>query len=283
MSNIALDRFLSTQGEVNSFEQRNPVFMRVLPRLVDLIDAISHRPLHTPDLEGKVLAGVALVTIRSFRDIVLIARQGIGLGSLQLLRGMFERTITLAHIHAHPETAKDLVDYGAIQYHKHAKLMRDKLGEEAVSDEKLAELLARRQEVEQRFKRPLCDRAGCKPRLHHSWTPITPYQMAEAAQLDHLLPSAYSQPTLETHATIASVLSTATDLPNGIGILMSGGQQFEADVAVNIAHQLVLRVLKSVIERFALTDLQQLLEGCFLDLESVGPVAVPPTAPPSSK
>jgi hypothetical protein len=62
---------------------------------------------------------------------LLLCGNGYGISAEKLLRGMFERAVTLAYLHEHPSEEEKFRNYGKVSQHKLLKIVEESLGTNA--------------------------------------------------------------------------------------------------------------------------------------------------------
>src|SRR5438046_2686862 len=84
------------------FRRRHRAFLRILPRLRQLIRCGIDRQLPSGPATDQVVHLLARRTAEDFEEIILLASNGFGFGALSLLRGMYERVVTAFYLHYNP-------------------------------------------------------------------------------------------------------------------------------------------------------------------------------------
>lgn len=57
--------------------------------------------------------------MEDFNEVLLLCGNGYGIGAEKLIRGMYERAVTLVYLHQHPEYADDFLDYHKVAVATH--------------------------------------------------------------------------------------------------------------------------------------------------------------------
>lgn len=127
------------EEEQREFEKRNTEFIKRFHHFVDLL------PRAFPDLSlAEAADGVIYMLSRTcaedFQEILLLCGNGYGIGAEKLLRGMYERAVTLVYLHEHPEEAKDFLDYHKVADHKLLVAVEDSMGTDVFSAEQKARI-----------------------------------------------------------------------------------------------------------------------------------------------
>ena len=194
------------------------------------------------------------ICVEEFKEILLLAGNGNGIGAVKVLRGMFERAVTSAYILQNPDEAERFLDYHKVHKYKaynHAK----KLGSfgPKLSPETVAQIKEEFEAVKAIYTEELCEPCH-KTRLMGSWTKLDTASMAHKVGkgYEDIYFDAFYNPTLQVHTTVASLMARLEITADGKMTFKSGAQRVEARHAVVLAHNLLLRVLDSQNKHFAL-------------------------------
>jgi len=204
---------IGTEQQWREIFDRHPGLEDALNALIDLTEKDT-APVKLGSKADEVIFALSRVCIEECWEILLLAANQYANGASKLLRGLYERALTLTYISKFPDKAERFYKYGAIQEHRmlsHARKM--------YSDEQLNEVLAPLTvgDIENNFDTVKSDfqKTRCKTckttELAHSWD-IDVVTMAGKVgeSFPDLLLSAYIVPTLELHTTLASAFSRTT-------------------------------------------------------------------------
>ena len=125
-----------------------------------------------------------------FSEILLLCGNGYGIGALKLLRGMYERVVTMAYLLKHPEKAQDFVDRHLIEKQKCLNHLRMDGDDPAkyFGEAELAEIAEAAGRTRDRLPKD-------------SWTDLDLRSMARVVGLEGYYTIFYHWPTLHTHPT----------------------------------------------------------------------------------
>ena len=245
---------IGTEQQWDEIFERHTGLRDALNALIDLTEKDS-APVKLEGVAHEVIFALSRVCAEECWEILLLAANQYGNGALKLLRGLYERALTLTYISKFPEKAERFYKYGAIQDHRsisHAKRM--------FSDEKLNETLAPLtvEQIEANYQSAKSDfqKTKCKTcettELAHSWDIDVASMADKVGELfPNLLLSAYIVPTLELHATLASAFSRATSTPNRLTFDYKPSPS-SIDFCIIQALALIYIVRKVVVRTFAL-------------------------------
>lgn len=155
-----------------------------------------------------------------------------------MLRGLYERVVTIVYLHKNPPKAERFYKYAVIQEHRaltHArKLFSDEDIDKAFGAPTVAPMEEKYNETKDEFKKTKCKNCGTTE-VAHSWD-IDLATMAEKAGegLTKLYLQAYALPTLEFHATLTSGLSRTINGSEQI-LFSSTVPESETDLCVHSA------------------------------------------------
>ena len=91
--------------------------MELLNGFIDLADKYR-QPVVLPSLAHKIVFALANVCMEESWEILLLASNEYLNGATKMLRGLYERALTLTYISHHPEKAQRFSEYGTIQEHR---------------------------------------------------------------------------------------------------------------------------------------------------------------------
>lgn len=115
--------------EWRKFAEQQPVFMKNLSRLHDTMQQIIGRQgAHTPKPVDKVIITLGWICAHDFEEILVLCGNGLGVGGLKLLRGLYQRAVTAQYLFAFPDEVQNFFDYNAIHMGKLHSHMEISLG-----------------------------------------------------------------------------------------------------------------------------------------------------------
>jgi Family of unknown function (DUF5677) len=224
----------------NAFLQKHHQFMEEWPTLSELIksvflnrtiqppanDVVSrliHLPQDHPDVlavEDKYKADLIVYTlgriaVDDFSELIVLAANAYGFGSLKILRGMYERVVTAAYIAEHPEASRAFAS--SVWTHR-AKMLRritdlNPAASASIAEQLRQEILAEARRVQDAKGESICKRCG-QIRVVDAWTALDLASMAKSLgpQLENLYSVCYLEATAHMHATGAGVASRMEEI-----------------------------------------------------------------------
>ena len=254
--------------EQRKFESRNPEFIHRFHNFVELV------PLAFPDLylaepADRTIYMLARTCAEDLQEILLLCGNGYGIGAEKLLRGMYERAVTVVYLHEHPEEAQNFLDYHKVADHKMLVAVENSMGTDVFSAKQKDKIEREFQEVRERFLVTDCGTCDTR-RLNHTWSKLDFVGMARTTgELWKLIVPAYYFGIREGHSTMGSIFSRldATAAIDGQGLIFGGESQPDrADRALFAALHIFLIVLGVQRDRFSLDAMNKLLDQCAEDL-----------------
>jgi hypothetical protein len=253
------------------FRIRHALFLQRFPHISDVIHEAFTRVIEEPEPIERFVMLYGRLCVEDFFEIMSCCGNGYGFAALKLLRGLYERAVTLDYLNDHPDELDAFVDYGHVSDHKLFRSVTEVFGPSALS----AELQDVQEEVERNYERVKesymvadCVKCGTK-RLNISWTKLTFPAMARQTRiLGKLIQSAYYIPMRHTHSTIAS-LSERLEFNNGATGFNPDAQRPQADNALHEAHTIVLEVLQIQQKRFKIEGFDLLYDKCVEDWKEI--------------
>lgn len=241
--------------EWDDFEGRNADFRAVFPALVETTRIILVRRISPRSNVEIVVFHLANVCREDFFEILLMCSNGYGIGGLKLLRGLYERAVTVGYLvnldrEEATQAAERFVRYGDVQRGK--KLQHDR--EIGNLDDVSRDVVARLEDLA-KSARPLFQQTACKKcktkQLMHSWDSLDLKVMAQRAgppespdRLFRLYGECSLDPTSHIHSTLRSVSDRLDFTAQAETSFDSGPQREIGDHALMRAHELLVAVLE---------------------------------------
>jgi len=182
-----------------AFFDRHPKFYPAFERLMDLANKCFGRTSGAKDHAQDICFSLGHTCRDDYTEILFLVVNGYGTGASKLLRGLYERAVTLAYIAKHPEKVDKFLHFAAIQEYRAMKSALKIVTEEQFNEAfGAARTVAKITELYQRFKPEFPGRAI-------SWD-VSLISMAEDVgdPYDKYYLGSYTIPNLHVHATYAS-------------------------------------------------------------------------------
>jgi hypothetical protein len=190
--------------KVAEFRRRHERFFEAWPRLLATINTAYDRRLKANGTQDPVIFYLGIRMVDDFDAILLLAGNGLALAAQSLLRGMYERLVTAAHLHEHPDEAMTFAEFDIVQRRRAAIAIRDTIGLTPERELKLDELEKEYQRVKDNYIMK-CRKCG-DPRGGTSWSKLDLVTMAKKQpELSPLLYVGYYLPLLQAHSTLKSI------------------------------------------------------------------------------
>ncbi len=250
----------------NAFWDRNPKSFPALMRLVALTNKAFGREWKPRNRMQDIAFNLGETCRQDFLEILFLAVNGHGIGAHKLLRGLYERAVTLEYIRQNPEKAERFVRFAAIQEHKAAKTAVELVGKEEFDrfmGTPFAEFVKMYEQVKPEFQVTDCKKCDTK-RMAISWDIDIPSIANKlGGPYKSLYMASYTLPTLHIHATLASAFSREAT----VGTREERNIQ-EAEVSLINATLILILVLNSQSEIFTL-DLDEETTTCWQEVTDV--------------
>ena len=269
---------VGNEGSQKAFLQANKPFLDEYHLLLSVVkDVFLNRVIYPPsdeviaslaglpDQDPKVLAvddkyrsdlivyTLGRIAWDDFGELMVLAGNGLGVGALKILRGMYERVVTSAYIAKNPQASRAFAD--GIWTH-HAKVWRRLVAlNPALSEGELPEEIRTIQTEAKRAQdnknASTCKCCGQLKQID-AWTPLDLASMARIAgkQLEDLYLGCYLEPTAHLHATAAGTAARMQHAENSW--LYKLDTTGEARMALFFGHDLILLNLRTQNDYFDL-------------------------------
>lgn len=194
-----LDRF-SMENE-DFIKNTLPLLQRAFELVHEEIGQI--KPLNKTQ---TTLSTLSILACEDFFEILTLCGFGKGNGAKKILRGMFERIVTLCYLKDNPGEIENLWRFGEVSAYKRAKTQK-KLGR--ITGEEFAQIEEAYKAIEGRFKTTDCK--TCKTtRTNFSWSKVDIVTMSERVGLYNLIDELYYDPMQETHTSVSAFRARVT-------------------------------------------------------------------------
>jgi len=243
---------LGDSEEWESFQQRHPKLTQKLPALLRSLHNVFIREVQASDPSERVIFFLGRLCVEDFMEIILLCGNGYGIGGMKLLRGMYERAVTLGYIAKNPEKAGQFLEYHHIHAGKHFNHANQVFQmNKRVTPEQIDEIQESYKRAKEKYKEVICKKCGTT-RTRFSWSELDLASMARAAGLEKLYLQCYYEPTLQAHATVSSLIARMKVRENGQISFDEGAQREKADLVLIAAHNLMLYILQAENDHFSL-------------------------------
>ena len=86
------------------FAIRNLPLLALLPNLKDAFQVLNdHLEGKQDDIAGRSIFYLSYIVWEDLNEILVLSSNGLMRGAMKILRGMFERTVTLSYLALHPD------------------------------------------------------------------------------------------------------------------------------------------------------------------------------------
>jgi len=222
------------------FQRQFPAFIDEIDRVGPLLQRVFIRTETTrTGIDSKQIFFLGGAIYQDFQEVLLLVANGLSVGGLKILRGLYEKVVTAAYIEKNPDAARDFVDYNAIHEFKLLKRMPADIQIKLVSKAVLDRIEANFAAVKERFTTKLCE-CG-KTGVRGSWTSLDTYSLALKvdAELSGLYGTAFVLPTLHLHPTAFDLKARTDETTSEVSMYADASPHFSIE-ALMAAHLLVL-------------------------------------------
>jgi Family of unknown function (DUF5677) len=155
----------------DAFIQRHQLFFDRFPNVLAVINAAFERTLTPAAVPlDPLIFYLGMRAVDDFQAIVVLAANDIALPAQALLRGMYERIVTAAHLHDNPQDALLFGEFDYVQRRKLANAVKSTFGYSPEDPATLEEFEREYQRIKARYELA-CDGCG-KRRLGPGWSPL---------------------------------------------------------------------------------------------------------------
>ena len=262
-----VERIFGFREECRDFEKRNALFLERFPRLQQAAELIFNQ-MQLAEPIDKFVYMYGRVCLEDFCEILLCCANGNGQAAQKLLRGLYERAVTLEYLHEHPEELTDFYDFHRLSQRKLKIACENTMGKDVFTDEMASEIEEGFEEIKDKFMVTDCETCGTK-KLNHSWNKLDFVAMANKTSIGKLIVLGYYIPLRQAHATVASMTSRMVATEDGGISFEQTAQRGPADNALRVSHNILLNVLRVENEHFKIPGLKAQYDICLQDFIDV--------------
>lgn len=135
-----------------AFAQRHGAFFERRANLMRAINIAFDRTLEAEGTLDPLIFYLGMRAVDDFEAVAILAANDLALPAQAALRGMYERLVTVAHLHSNPSDATDFAEFDYVQRRKLANAMRDALGYSPEDPATLEEFEREYQRVKARYE-----------------------------------------------------------------------------------------------------------------------------------
>jgi len=244
------------------FQTRNRQFFERFSNFKDALDTAFIRSATVTTAAVKAIYFLGRLCIEDFMEIICLAANGYGIGAMKLVRGLYERAVTASYLSLHPEEAEAFWNWRFVSRYKtiHAYVAGGSPGEDWILKER--QMRADFNQHKGNYEVNDCKKCGTK-RINNTWRTLDFACMArKTGPLGMLLGQAYYVPLNHSHCTSEALMARLAATDQGEIEFKSEPQPKDADVALQLAHTIMLSLLEVQYKHFSLDELREKVELC---------------------
>jgi len=250
------------------FRKRHALFLERFPHITAATAAAFSRVMPESEQIERFVMLYGRLCVEDFYEIMLCCGNGYGFGALKLLRGLYEKAVTLEYLNDNPDEVDAFFDYRHVSDHKLFRSVTDAFGPGVLPEELQKEVSDNYLRVKDQYMITACPRCDTK-RVNISWSKLDFASMAKRTRiLGKLIQSAYYLPMRHTHSTGASLVERLEYNDEGFGF-NPGAQHPQSDNALREAHTIILEVLYIQQKRFNIEGFEALVDQCVADWKEI--------------
>jgi len=265
-------------GDQNQWAEtltRNRKFFDLLPHLMELLSMTFSRQLKDAVPTDRVIFILGRCCVEDFFEIILLAGNGSGIAAAKVLRGLYERAVTMVYLINHPEEVQRFLDYSHVAEYKLMQAILENNGEEAISKDVRDSRESRFNAVKDNYMIEYCKTCKAK-RMNHTWSKLDIVSMAKKTPwLKKYLVPGYYIPMSYAHSTVHSMLARLEANPEGGLNFSAGAQPRQADESLKTAHILLLYIIREQLKHFKLNDPAMLRQRAEREYPQIWPATDP--------
>jgi hypothetical protein len=234
------------------FATRNREFLDEFANLSKTLHEMFIRQLHTPhERIDMFVFAVGRMVVDDFMEILVLCGNAEANGAQKILRGMFERVVTMLYLQQNPDQLQAYYDFFWVTERRLVNAIEATFRKGAVDPERAARVEAEYQRVKGTFQKKVCDMCGATVD-NFTWTKIDTVEMAKRVGLAGFIVPAYYLPLGHAHATMTGILDRLETTPEDGLTFGARLNPLMADRVLSAAHSLLLYALAAQVDQFKL-------------------------------
>jgi hypothetical protein len=241
------------------FSSRHPQFLKDCLRVSEAqnkVLGVANRKMQNL-MRDKVIYLLARQAYEDFDEILLLCANGLSTGGMKILRGLFERTVTVCYLQKKPEEIEAYYKYFYVRRRKEVNAIRPEFPN-LLSAEMNQTIETEYADVKSLFQVPVCGVCkvksceACKrKRDNFSWTRKSILQLArETGNFGAVIYHGYYLPLQETHPTAEAATHRIKPTHDGKWQYVEGSKPELDALTLMTAHFLVLRAIEALALHF---------------------------------
>jgi hypothetical protein len=204
--------------EWQAFRQRHGLFTERFPYLLETTRLVFDQPVHAVEPIDRFVILYGRMCMEAFYEILLMCGNGYGFGAQKILRGIWEKAVTLEYIANHPDELDNFFDYHHVADYKLFNSVADLIGDDILPKAIIEQNATDYTRVKDRFTVTDCKKCGTT-RVNHTWNKLDIVSMSKKTRmLGKIVNEAYYMPMRHTHSTSSSfVMRLEQPAPEAIG------------------------------------------------------------------
>jgi hypothetical protein len=222
-----------------AFNKRNAAFVsECYPSLVLTSEKLLNRHVPIKTMADDIVFLLGRTAFEDYCELWVLAGNAYGVGAYKILRGLYEKVVTLGYLVRQPTEIQRFCDYEIVQKRRLMnRVKQDPNLRSRFSEAAYKEI----EEAYDKIKEQFLDGKG----RSLGWTLLDTYSLARKAgyDLDQISVTAYVLPNMKIHATVSDLI--ARKVPQGDGTFKfdNGPQEQYADSALITATHLLITSL----------------------------------------
>lgn len=251
-----------------AFQKRHPTFLERFTHITEATRVAFSRVMDESSAIERFVMLYGRLCVEDFHEIMLCCGNGYGFAALKLLRGLYEKAVTLEYLNDNPEELEPFYEYRGVSDFKMMQSITDVFGPNVLTPEFQAQVRTEYERVKDRYMVTACRKCETT-RVNFSWTKLDLAAMAKKTRiLGKLIQSSYYIPMRHAHSTGASLIERLEHNEEGFGF-DPDAQRSQADDALNQAHSIILEVLYVQQKRFTIDGFDPLYDRCVEDWKEI--------------
>jgi Family of unknown function (DUF5677) len=218
----------------DEFVAERPYFPDLMWKWIRLSqNLLSASPTPEGDDLGFLICGFMMASLTDLNDILTLAHSKSRSGSAKILRSIYERTVTMKYLAAHPLEVPKFIGYQSIDWEQVVKECEAMSGAR-MSDQSRSNLSSAAKEARRKYRNEVC--SECGKRKQTDWTPKSVKERADLTGLAHMHFFGYIYPSKIMHTTFYGTMEFMKPGPPIFNILNTAHELMVHNILIHRRH-----------------------------------------------
>lgn len=259
--------YFGNNNEQKVFSTHFKDFIECLPKIENTINMFIFNSVRQ-SLKEHVFSFVARMIAQDLVEILVLVSNGLTTGGMKILRGMFERTVTILYLSKKTEEIDLFYEYYWIDMRR-LRNTTNEIYPGLVPEETKNKIEEQYKRVKEKFEITDCKKCKTK-RVNYTWSKTDIVSMAKEVGFgSSIIQAGYYFPLEETHLKVGAILRRA-ELTGEDKFTYNDAPDLDQNkMTIMLAHMLTLKAFEVLVNNFSVEGFNEKVEDCNKDYNRI--------------